>query len=267
MARKVYNKLVRDRIPEILAARGKQSATEVLDETAYHAALRAKLVEEAQEAARTGDREALLQELADVMEVVEALCEAHRIHPEALRVAQEIAMGDRGRFTERLLLRWVEEPPSRSVGDGAGTAMGAAEAMALPIHLEREPAAGDIEFLQSQVNAYNLAGTGVPFGGHLACFIRDGEGQIVAGLWGWTWGDCAEIRTLWVHEALRGQGYGSRLLRAAEAEARARDCTQVILDTHSFQAPHFYRRRGYERVGLVEGYPTPHQKLYLRKRL
>jgi GNAT superfamily N-acetyltransferase len=133
--------------------------------------------------------------------------------------------------------------------------------------IETQPTPQDMTFLEEQIHSYNIAQTGVPFGGMLACFIRDEQGDVVAGVSGWTWGDCCEIRLLWVHADWRGQGYGSQLLQAAEQEARRRGCRQVVLDTHSFQAPDFYQRHGYEVVGVVDGYPYQHQKFYLKKRL
>jgi ribosomal protein S18 acetylase RimI-like enzyme len=134
--------------------------------------------------------------------------------------------------------------------------------------VETQPAREDVDFLQDQNNTYNIAQTGVPFGGSLACFVRNDKGEIVAGLYGYTWGDCCQIEDLWVHADLRGQGYGTRILRAAEQEAVRRGCTVAVLDTHSFQAPGFYRKQGYEMVGAVEGYPRQeHQVIYLKKRL
>src|SRR5262245_1968061 len=133
--------------------------------------------------------------------------------------------------------------------------------------IETHPARADVDFLEDQINAYNIAETGIAFGGLLACFVRDAAGQIVAGIYGWTWGNCCEIKSLWVHADWRGQRYGTRLLQAAEQEASRRGCCQVVLSTHSFQAPEFYRKMGYEVVGLVDGYPYEHQSLYLRKPL
>jgi predicted house-cleaning noncanonical NTP pyrophosphatase (MazG superfamily) len=67
-----YNKLVRDRIPEIIGSRGDRAVTRVLDEAGYQNVLLTKLVEEAQEA--SGARaEELPAELADVLEVLQAL--------------------------------------------------------------------------------------------------------------------------------------------------------------------------------------------------
>jgi predicted house-cleaning noncanonical NTP pyrophosphatase (MazG superfamily) len=74
--RVAYNKLVRDQIPDIIAAAGSRPSTRVLDHASYQGALRSKLVEEAQEAELAPD-EQLASELADVLEVLRALAMAH----------------------------------------------------------------------------------------------------------------------------------------------------------------------------------------------
>jgi ribosomal protein S18 acetylase RimI-like enzyme len=135
-----------------------------------------------------------------------------------------------------------------------------------PLVVETEPDPKAVQFLDDQIYAFNAARTGYDDGKLLAIFVRDGAGAISAGLHGWTWGGYCYIRFLWVREHLRGQGLGSRLLRRAEEEARARGALQVVLDTHSFQAPEFYRRHGYEVFGEIDDVPRGHRQLYLRKR-
>src|SRR5688500_1522553 len=98
--------------------------------------------------------------------------------------------------------------------------------------VEDNPAPQDTEFLENQINRYNIAVTGIDDWRALAIFIRDDDGQIVAGISGGTWAGYLEIRDLWVREDLRGGGHGKRLLLAAEREALARGCAQVLLDTH-----------------------------------
>jgi predicted house-cleaning noncanonical NTP pyrophosphatase (MazG superfamily) len=70
-----YHKLVRDEIPRIIEAGGGQPVTRVLDQAGYLVALRAKLIEEAEEAQAAPDGQ-LRSELADVLEVLQALAAA-----------------------------------------------------------------------------------------------------------------------------------------------------------------------------------------------
>ncbi len=107
MARQHYDKLVRDRIPQIIAASGRHYAVTVLADDAFVAALRAKLVEEAQEAAVAEPAE-LAVELADLLEVVEALAAQHHVTLEQIRQLQVQRRRERGGFAQRLKLLWVE---------------------------------------------------------------------------------------------------------------------------------------------------------------
>ena len=98
-------------------------------------------------------------------------------------------------------------------------------------------------------------------------YLRDGQGGIAAGLYGFTWAGWLEIKFVWVREDLRGRGHGRELVEAAEAEARARGCMRVWLDSYTFQAPTFYQRLGYEVFGSLQDYPAPHGRVFLTKTL
>ena len=125
----------------------------------------------------------------------------------------------------------------------------------------------DSRFLRDRINEFNYNATNIRDGRGLSIFVRDEQGGILAGLDGWTWGQCIFVQHLWVREDLRHRGYGKRLLLEAETEAVARGCRQSLVNTHSFQAPGFYRKLGYEVVGVAEDYPVGHQDLHLRKDL
>ena len=139
--------------------------------------------------------------------------------------------------------------------------------MADEIRFGEEPSRRDLERLEEEIYQFNCAATGFRDGRSLACFVRDDDGELRAGLTGHTWGGCCEVRFLWVRESERRSGLGSALLRAAEREARARGCDRVVLSTHSFQAPGFYRRHGYVELGRADGYPRGHAQIYLSKRI
>ena len=98
-----HNKLVRDKIPKIIRNSGNRCEITTLDDAEYIKALKRKLVEEAQEVA-TASPEDLAQELADVMEVMEALMAAAGIEPGKVREIQKEKQSQRGGFDNRIKL-------------------------------------------------------------------------------------------------------------------------------------------------------------------
>lgn len=106
--RKTTAKLVRDGIPDIIAAHGDSYELEELAEPDYLLALRAKLVEEAGEAA-TAEGDALVTELADLLEVVDALLAVSGIPMDEVRAAQHRKRATHGGFDRRLRLLWWTE--------------------------------------------------------------------------------------------------------------------------------------------------------------
>jgi len=138
-----------------------------------------------------------------------------------------------------------------------------------PLDLRVEPNLdpADVQFLEERLYESNVAATGIDDGDTLAICARDDAGGIVAAATGCTWGGCCEIRQVWVRDDLRGHGWGRRVMGAVEAEARRRNCIQIILSTHSFQAPDFYAALGYREVAAIDDYPRGHRNIYMRKDL
>jgi ribosomal protein S18 acetylase RimI-like enzyme len=133
--------------------------------------------------------------------------------------------------------------------------------------LFEDPSPNDVQFLEERLYEFNRTVTGINDGRALGVFVRDDSGRIVAAAIGHTWGGTCELRQVWVAEAQRRAGLGRRLVAAAEAEATRRGCSQLVLVTHSFQAPNFYRRLGFEVVSELSDYPRGHAYLLLRKSL
>ena len=101
------------------------------------------------------------------------------------------------------------------------------------------------------------------------CVFAKGEGDtVVGGAVGRTWGECCELQQLSVEASHRGRRVGANLMEQFEAEARARGCRLVYLDTLSFQAPEFYKKCGYHVAHEMRGFThgvikyTMHKSLF-----
>ena len=102
---KVYNKLVRDRIPEMIEASGSKCVTAVLSQEAYLQMLDKKLDEELEEYQQSK----AVEELADLLEVIEAVAQARGCSWEQLTEIREKKRKERGGFHERIFLQTVQD--------------------------------------------------------------------------------------------------------------------------------------------------------------
>lgn len=105
--RKEYNKLIRDRIPEVICQDGRKCLVETMSEAEYRQALLEKLIEEAQEAA-TADPQQLITELADLYEVIDAVMVTYGIERKLVLQDQERKRAERGGFERRIRLLWTD---------------------------------------------------------------------------------------------------------------------------------------------------------------
>ncbi|TMW70653.1 nucleoside triphosphate pyrophosphohydrolase [Alteribacter natronophilus] len=105
----IYNKLVRDRIPEIIADSGKKPVISKLNKQEYTEAARTKLSEELSEYTNARNDEEAVEELADLMELIYALSSIHGASPEKLEQVRKTKADNRGGFRERIYLKEVTE--------------------------------------------------------------------------------------------------------------------------------------------------------------
>jgi GNAT superfamily N-acetyltransferase len=100
----------------------------------------------------------------------------------------------------------------------------------------------------------------------IAILLRDpGNGETIGGLWGTISYDWMFVALLFVPQPLRGQGLGTRLIRAAEQLAQDKDCAGIWLDTFGFQAPEFYKGLGYKILGELPDHPRGTNRFLFQK--
>ncbi|MFD0588008.1 phosphoribosyl-ATP pyrophosphohydrolase [Paenibacillus sp. GCM10027627] len=101
---KIYNKLVRDKIPQIIERNGKQCDIRILDEAEYGAALNSKLQEELKEFFEAKNVNEQMEELADLLEVVYSIAESKGVAVEDLEKIRLSKRVERGGFEKRIML-------------------------------------------------------------------------------------------------------------------------------------------------------------------
>ena len=130
------------------------------------------------------------------------------------------------------------------------------------------PAREDLLAIEEGYAAFTRSQVGEADRREVAFFLRDANGSVVGGVkgeysnYGWLW-----VGILWVSDELRGRGYGTRLMGQIEQEAKRNGCTNVYLNSFSFQAVDFYKKLGYRVFGELEEFPPGHRVCSLTKEL
>ncbi|MBU8919124.1 nucleoside triphosphate pyrophosphohydrolase [Bacillus sp. FJAT-29953] len=105
----LYNKLVRDKIPEVIKSTGKKCSFKVLNEDEYIKALQKKSYEELDEYVSSETNIEIMEELADLLEIFHSLADYHGISIEQIEEIRKRKLEQRGGFKDRIFLIDVED--------------------------------------------------------------------------------------------------------------------------------------------------------------
>ena len=127
------------------------------------------------------------------------------------------------------------------------------------------PSENEIEYIRDSLKVFNNKSVGEDGHALLNIVEYDFDANVIGGILGGTYWGWMYIDVLWVHESHRENGIGSKLLIEAEKEAIRRGCHHVHVDTMSWQAPEFYKKHGYEVIGILPDIPNGNKKYLLQK--
>ncbi|EHM25972.1 MULTISPECIES: GNAT family N-acetyltransferase [Streptomyces] len=126
----------------------------------------------------------------------------------------------------------------------------------------------DVAAISDALDRFNIEHTEIADRRPLAVLVRDPEThQVVGGLTGRTSLGLFFLDLFYLPTRLRGSGLGTEILRQAEDEARARGCRTAVLYTITFQAPGFYQKNGWKRLGEVPCDPPGTSRVFMTKEL
>nr|WP_219914689.1 GNAT family N-acetyltransferase [Thalassobacillus sp. CUG 92003] len=97
--------------------------------------------------------------------------------------------------------------------------------------------------------------------------LKDDTGTLIGGITANMFWHHMHIDFFWVDKKVRAKGYGTQLIEKLEQLAIEKHCRFISLDTFSFQAPEFYKKKGYEVFGTIEDHPKGFNQYFLHKRL
>ncbi len=101
----IYNKLVRDKIPEIIKSKKQTPVVHIANEKEYRRKLRDKLIEEVKEFLKEESKE----EFADIIEVINAIGNFNKFDKDEIRSIRIKKLREKGGFEKRIILKEVKQ--------------------------------------------------------------------------------------------------------------------------------------------------------------
>ena len=135
------------------------------------------------------------------------------------------------------------------------------------IIVDHEASHADNDIVKEGIITFNEHIIGEPRDKEFSIFLKNDSGKILGGILANFDTESVYISIFWIDESLRKQGYGTKLLAAAEQEAIKNGCIFSTTDTFDFQAEEFYLKNNYERMGEIKNYFYNHSRIFLRKNL
>lgn len=135
------------------------------------------------------------------------------------------------------------------------------------INYEAHPSYNDIKKIDDGIFAYAKQQKNHKPIEEFVFFVRDNNNQVVGGCSGAVFYGCLYVDGLWMQESLRGQGYGTQLMSAAEELGKERGCTFATVNTMDWEGLGFYQKLGYEIEFERHGFDKDSIFYFLRKSL
>lgn len=137
--------------------------------------------------------------------------------------------------------------------------------MKLLVSVENSPSEKDNSFIRNKLQEFNDNYTGVT-AIQFSVFAKENN-EVQGGAICYLDENSIYIDILWVDEKHRKSGIGSKIIKLAEEEGVKKGAIYSTLDTFDFQAEGFYKKCGYQRIGVIPAYLGNHDRIFMRKKI
>lgn len=272
MAKFRFEKIVRDKVPQILSDQDIIFVRKNLSHDQTLSALKEKLMEEAQEVNEAHSHENLRDEIADTMEVIESLLQHSGLTWDEITQARKLKNDKRGAFKDAVYISTVESYDGHTLEKYHyedplkyphlySFQKGDAE---ITLH-EHSYAPVDTEILK-RLREFNSPYFGSKPAQHFTLETRKSD-QLVGGGTGFIKQDVCFINVLYLDDDQRKTGLGSELLKIIKDFAVTKHCTKLDLETFEFQAREFYEKHGFKVLQKIENWLGGQTMYFMRKTL
>ncbi len=102
-----------------------------------------------------------------------------------------------------------------------------------------------------------------------AMYINNDLSELIAGVYGFVLEKYSTMRIefFWVKEEFRRKGFGRQLQTQLEEYAASHKCTQIQVSTMEFQGPSFYKKMGYESIGIIPKWFCDKDEIFFVKKI
>ena len=136
--------------------------------------------------------------------------------------------------------------------------------------VDDNPSVEEINLLREKLKGYNQEQTGGEYdqpGIEINLALKNAQDVVVGGIICCTMLNVMYLDVLWVADEYRKRGFGSELVLAAEQIGIHNGCITSHTWTFDFQAPEFYKKIGYQQIGIYDGYPDGLKEFVFKKPL
>lgn len=137
----------------------------------------------------------------------------------------------------------------------------------MKVALEDDADDAVLQGLIAGMRAFNAAQVPGLTSHKIVAAVRDEEGRLHGGVVGRMSGDSVYMEIVWNDDAVRGTGFGTRMMTLVEERARALGAREAWLYTMSFQAKPFYEKLGYNEFAQLPWLGGQHARHFMRKYL